>query len=159
VGSADLAFDQFGLRLAFHPHAQSHVESQEQVEAFLRDTDPRRVGLCLDTGHLAYAGADPVALVRDYPERLAHVHLKNVDGQLREKVAREGIPFAEAVKLGTFCEPPVGAIDFAELRHALQAARFDGFGIVEQDMYPAPFDAPLPIAKRTRRYLSELGFG
>ena len=58
-----------------------------------------------------------------------------------------------------FCEPAAGTIDFAAFRDALQAVDYDGWATVEQDMYPAPFDKPLAIAKRTRDYLKQIGFG
>ena len=55
---------RFGLQLVFHPHAETHVEYEDQIEAFLEQTDPARVSLCLDTGHHAYRGGDPVAFFR-----------------------------------------------------------------------------------------------
>jgi inosose dehydratase len=58
-----------------------------------------------------------------------------------------------------FCEPSVGAVDFGAFRNALQEVKYDGWATVEQDMYPAPFDKPYPIAKRTREYLRSIGLG
>jgi inosose dehydratase len=58
-----------------------------------------------------------------------------------------------------FCEPSRGAVDFMAFRDLLIELDYDGFAIVEQDMYPAPFDKPLPIARRTRAYLQEIGLG
>jgi inosose dehydratase len=58
-----------------------------------------------------------------------------------------------------FCEPSAGAVDFLAFRDVLSDIDYEGFAIVEQDMYPAPFDKPLPIAKRTRAYLREIGIG
>lgn len=147
-----------GLTMVFHPHAETHVEYEAQIDRFLADTDAR-VGLCLDVGHHAFRGGDPVSLIRRHPDRIQYLHLKSVDPELRRRVDAEGIPFARAVAQGMFVEPSVGAVDFAALRDALEEISFEGFGIVEQDMYPAPFDKPLPIAIRTRDYLRRLGFG
>src|SRR5207249_3831094 len=47
---ADVAA-RFGLRVVFHPHAESHVEYEHQIERLLADTDPDRIGLCFDIGH------------------------------------------------------------------------------------------------------------
>jgi inosose dehydratase len=58
-----------------------------------------------------------------------------------------------------FCEPWEGKVDFMDFRDVLHEVDFDGWGIVEQDMYPAPFDKPLPIATRTRKYLRDIGIG
>ena len=49
-------------------------------------------------------------------------------------------------------------VDFPALLELLKRNDYDGYAIVEQDMYPAPFDKPFPIAKRTLAYLREIGF-
>ena len=81
------------------------------------------------------------------------------DPAVRKRVADEGIPFALAVGRDMFCEPAKGAVDFPAFRDVLRAIDYQGWAIVEQDMYPAPFDKPLPIAKRTRAYLRDIGLG
>ncbi len=156
---ADIATDRFGLKLVFHPHAETHVEYEDQIEAFLDQTDPERVFLCLDTGHHAYRGGDPVAFLRRHHERIPYLHLKSVDGQMQKRVEAERIPFAIAVGMDMFCEPSQGVVDFQAFRDALREVNYHGLATVEQDMYPAPFDKPLPIAKRTRAYLREIGIG
>ena len=60
--------DEHGAVLVFHTHADSHVGTQEEIERFLDGTDPETVQLCLDTGHVAYCGADNLKLIRDYPD-------------------------------------------------------------------------------------------
>jgi inosose dehydratase len=157
--SADFVAARFGLRLVFHPHAATHVEYETQIEAFLNDTDPGRVALCLDTGHHVWSGGDPVKFLRKHHDRIAYLHLKAVDSKVRDRVVRDDLPFATAVQMGIFCEPAQGAMNYAALRDALIEVDFDGFGIVEHDMYPAPPGRPLPIARRTRRYLKEIGVG
>ena len=74
-------------------------------------------------------------------------------------MAEEKIPFALAVGMDMFCEPAHGMVDFKAFRDVLRDVDYDGWAIVEQDMYPAPFDKPLPMAKRTRAYLREIGIG
>lgn len=156
---ADLAHDRFGLTVVFHPHADSHVEYEDQIEAFLEDTDPKKVFLCLDTGHHAYRNGDPVSFMRRHSQRIAYLHLKSVYKHMQQKVEAEKIPFAVAVGMDMFCEPSQGAVDFAAFRDVLREVNYEGFAIVEQDMYPAPLEKPLPIAKRTRAYLREIGLG
>jgi inosose dehydratase len=156
---ADLVQSRFGLQLAFHPHAETHVEYEDQIESFLEQTDATRVALCLDTGHHAYRGGDPIAFFRRHHARIPYLHLKSVDARKQEWVERERIPFAIAVANDMFCEPSVGAVDFLAFRDALREMDYDGLATVEQDMYPAPFDKPMPIARRTRDYLSAIGLG
>jgi inosose dehydratase len=110
-------------------------------------------------GHHAYRGGDPIAFMRRHHQRIPYLHLKSVDRDVQKRVAAKGVPFATAVAMDMFCEPSRGAVDFPALRDLLREIGYDGWAIVEQDMYPAPFDKPLPIATRTRAYLREIGFG
>ncbi len=156
---ADIARDRFGLKLVFHPHADTHVQYEDEIEALLEQTDPDRVGLCLDTGHHAYVGGDPVSFMQRHHARIPYLHLKNIDADIHERVRAKNIPFATAVGMGMFCEPSQGAVDFLAFRDVLREADYNGHATVEQDMYPVEFDVPLPIASRTREYLREVGFG
>ncbi|MCZ7573747.1 MAG: sugar phosphate isomerase/epimerase [Ardenticatenaceae bacterium] len=157
---ADIAQDKFGLRVVFHPHTDTHVEYENQIEAFLEQTDPDLVSLCLDTGHHAYRGGDPVSFMRRHHARIPYLHLKSVDPDVQRKVTTEGIPFATAVGMNMFSEPSIGVVDFLAFRDVLREVDFDGWAIVEQDMYPvSSFDQPFPIARRTREYLRESGIG
>ena len=155
---ADIARSKFGLQVVFHPHAETHVEYEDQIERFLADTEPH-VGVVLDTGHHAYRGGDPVRFMRQHHERIPYLHIKSVDRDIQRRVQAEQIPFATAVGMDMFCELQKGAVDFVAFRDVLQDINYEGWAIVEQDMYPAPFDKPLPIAKRNRDYLRELGLG
>lgn len=157
--AADIVNERFGLRLAFHPSPDTHVAYEDQIEAFLEQTDSRRVSLALDVGHHAYRGGDPVNFMRRYHYRIPYLHFKNVDPEVRKRVEPEDIPFATAVKMGVYCELSKGAVDFRALGDVLREIDYDGWAIVEQDMYPASFDKPLPIAKRNRAYLREIGIG
>jgi inosose dehydratase len=157
--AADLVATRLRLQLVYHPHAETHVEYEDQIEAFLEQTDASRVSLCLDTGHHAYRGGDPVAFFRRHAARIRYLHLKSVDPAKQEWVERERIPFAIAVANDMFCEPDRGAVDFLAFRDVLREADYNGWATVEQDMYPAPFDKPLPIARRTRAYLRSIGLG
>lgn len=151
--------DKHGAVLTFHSHADSHVGTQAEIERFLDGTDPDTVGLCLDTGHVAYCGADNLALIRDYPDRVRYVHLKQIDPAVQARVREEKLGFAPAVRLGVMVEPPLGEPDMPSLLAALAALERELFCIVEQDMYPCPFDKPLPIATRTQAYFATCGLG
>ena len=85
--------------------------------------------------------------------------MKSVDPRKLEWVERERIRFAIAVANDRFYEPSVGAVDFLAFRDVLREMDYDGLAIVEQDMYPAPFDKPMPIARRTRDFLSAIRLG
>jgi inosose dehydratase len=154
----DIAREKFGLQMVFHPHAETHVEYEDQIERLLEDTDPRIV-LCFDTGHHEYRGGDAVKFMRKHHARIPYLHIKSVDRDIQRKVQAENIPFAKAVGMDMFCELSRGTVDFIAFRDVLRDINYEGWAIVEQDMYPAPFDKPLPIAKRNRAYLREIGIG
>ncbi|MBM0226100.1 MULTISPECIES: TIM barrel protein [Micromonospora] len=149
--------EEFGLQIQFHPHADTHVDTHENVERFLHETDPDLVSLCLDTGHISYCGGDNLKLIGDHPERIGYVHLKQVDPAVVAAAHEQGIGFGEAVRMGAMCEPPTGIPDMPPILDALANLDADIFAIVEQDMYPCPADRPLPIATRTLTYLQSCG--
>jgi inosose dehydratase len=148
---------EFGVELVFHPHVDTHVDTQDRIERFLTDTDPAYVNLCLDTGHVAYCDGDNLALVERFGERVTYVHLKQVDPAVRARVLAEKISLAAAVQLGVMCEPPYGEPDMPPLLAALAALDRDIFTVVEQDLYPVEPDVPLPIGARTAGYYAGCG--
>ena len=161
-GTDELArylFESFGVKLVFHPHADTHVDTQERIERFLSDTDPRHVNLCLDTGHVSYCDGDNIEIIKAFPERITYVHLKSVDPVVRARVLAEDISLAEAVKLGVMVEPPYGEPDMPPLLDALGALDREIFCVIEQDLYPVEPHVPLPIGARTAGYYVGCGLG
>ena len=125
-----------GIRLAFHHHMGTVVQTEDEVDRLMRDTSDD-VGLLLDTGHLAFAGGDPVAAARRHGARIVHVHCKDVRAPvLRDALARDA-SFLAAVLDGVFTVPGDGAIDFAAVLAALRAARYSGWLVVEAEQDPA----------------------
>lgn len=161
-GTDELArylFESFGVKLVFHPHADTHVDTQERIERFLSDTDPEHVNLCLDTGHVSYCDGDNIEIIKAFPERITYVHLKSVDPVVRARVLAENISLAEAVKLGVMVEPPYGEPDMPPLLDALGALDREIFCVIEQDLYPVETHIPLPIGARTAGYYVGCGLG
>jgi inosose dehydratase len=151
--------EEYGVELVLHPHVDTHVDTQERIERFLSETDPRYVNLCLDTGHIAYCEGDNVEIVRRFPDRINYVHLKLVDPQVRDRAVAENLPLSEAVKLGVMVEPPYGLPEMPPLLTALANLDKDLFCVIEQDLYPVAPDVPLPIAARTAGYFVACGLG
>ncbi|MFC8358373.1 sugar phosphate isomerase/epimerase family protein [Streptomyces griseorubiginosus] len=149
--------ETYGLDLVVHPHADTHLDTEDHVEHFLDSTDSELVNLCLDTGHYAYCGGDSVKLIETYGERIGYLHLKQVDPAILADVVRDGVPFGPAVRRGVMCEPPSGVPELEPVLVAAQQLGVELFAIVEQDMYPCEPDRPLPIAVRTRKFLRSCG--
>jgi len=148
-----------GIVAAFHPHADSTIQFEDQIEHFLALTDPALVNLCLDVGHHAYAGGDAVTFFREHHARIPYLHLKDVDAGLTERARVEGWSMGRAVTEGAFVDLGQGCVDFGALHRVAEQIGYDGWGIVEQDMFPAPFDKPLPIARRNRQFLLDHHLG
>jgi inosose dehydratase len=128
-----------GLRFAYHHHLGTVVESGADLERFIESTGPS-VGLTVDTGHAALAGMDAVALVRAYPERVAHVHCKDIRGRVFRKIAAEGGSFLSGVLEGMFTVPGDGDLDFGKLMQTLAQVGYSGWIIVEAEQNPAIAD-------------------
>jgi inosose dehydratase len=151
---ATVAVDEHGLVAVFHPHAGTHVEFEDEIDRLAADT---AVPLCIDTGHCAYAGIDPVALYRRLGDRVVYFHLKDVDGaRLRDVTARE-LSFEEAVAERVFCPLGEGVVDFAALAAALAEHDFRGWATVEQDRLPTDSTAPADQAAASLHHLRSTG--
>jgi inosose dehydratase len=147
--------EEFGMRQVFHPHVDSHVGTQREVERFLAGTDPASTNLCLDTGHFAFYGGDNLRLLREHPDRVPYLHVKQFDPAVRFDLLKNDTPFATAVTDGLMVEPPQGEPELPPIIEAAAAIDPEMLVIVEQDMYGCAVDRPFPIAERTRRYLLE----
>ncbi|GAA3181337.1 sugar phosphate isomerase/epimerase [Streptomyces virens] len=152
-----LLLDEYDVRLVIHPHADSHIQTQPEIERLLNESDGRFTNLCLDTGHVAYGGGDTVDLIRRYGDRVGYVHIKQMDPEVLAQVAAEGLSFGQAVQRGVCVSPPAGVPDPAEVIRELAALEAELFVIVEQDLYPCAPEVPLPIAVRTREHLARCG--
>jgi inosose dehydratase len=120
-----------GVVACVHPHVGTMVETGEETERVLAGS---RVGLCVDTGHLLVGGADPVALTARHPDRVVHVHLKDVDDSLAAQVIDGTLTFADAVRAGMFRPLGQGDVDIAAMVGSLEATGYDGWYVLEQDV-------------------------
>jgi inosose dehydratase len=146
-----------GLVAAYHPHAGTRVEFRDEIERLLDETDPALVRLCVDVGHSMFAGIDPAELLRTHADRLAYVHLKDVDDGVLERARRERLGFWDAYGLGVFCVLGQGCIDFAGVRDSLFAIGYDGWMTVEQDASPTGGSVPLEDAEASLEFLRKMG--
>jgi inosose dehydratase len=127
---------EVGLRMAYHHHLGTVVESQQDLDRFLRSTG-RSVGLTVDTGHAALGGVDTLALIRDHPLRVAHVHCKDIRSRVFQRVRSEGRSFLSGVIGGMFTVPGDGDLEFAGVMQALAKISYAGWIVVEAEQDPA----------------------
>ncbi|MYS87919.1 TIM barrel protein [Embleya scabrispora] len=133
----------YGLRTTLHPHVGTHVETSTEVERFLDDST---LPLCLDTGHLLIGGTDPLDLVRRHPDRIGHVHLKDVHADTAALVRSGALTYADAVGRGIYRPLGEGDVPVAEIVATLRAAGYRDWYVLEQDtrLTDDPDDANLP---------------
>jgi inosose dehydratase len=152
---AELA-DLAGLGIAVHPHWGTAIERPKHIERFLKETAHP---LCLDTGHIALGGADPLEVARDAGARVRHVHLKDVDRSLGRRVRDGTVSYGDAVRAGLFRPLGEGAARIEDVLGHLRRAGYAGWYVLEQDVMldrePAP--GPPEWIERSAAYARKHG--
>lgn len=151
-GLEDLAdaIAPMGMSVVFHNHVATYVETPAETARLLDETDPAKVGWCLDIGHLAYGGGDALAMLDKYGDRVRHIHLKDVSGPILDQAKREQWSFGTALKAYIF--PPLGE-GIAQCRAVVEdlvKRGYDGWFCLEQDT--ADRD-PKDVARVNREWL------
>jgi inosose dehydratase len=146
--------EEFGLSLVFHPHVATYVETPEETAQFFDASSGSDIGLCLDTGHCAYSGGDPVAEAAKYRSILRFVHIKDVDQKVMSEVRRSQMNFAQAIAANAFTIIGQGSIDFPGFFAVLRKNQYSGWMVVEQDVtYGATVIPPVESVAASLKYL------
>jgi inosose dehydratase len=145
---------EMGMTLTYHHHMGTGVQTSEEIDRLMRETDPALVGLLYDTGHLVFSGEDPMDILKRHFSRIRHVHLKDVRKPLREKAIKEKWSFLKGVKEGVFTIPGDGMIDFTPILTYLKEHGYQGWWVVEAEQDPAKAN-PLEYAMKARAYIRE----
>jgi len=142
-----------GLKLAYHYHLGTVVQDAEDLEAFFANTGSN-VGVTLDTGHAVLGGIDPFDVIARYPERITHVHCKDVRQAVFDATAGKDASFLDGVLAGMFTVPGDGSINFNRLMKDLAGIGYAGWIIIEAEQDPAKAD-PRAFATFGLRTLKE----
>jgi len=149
-----------GFEPVLHHHAATYVETVDEIRRVLDAMDPSLLGLCLDTGHARFGGADPVELVETYHALIRHVHLKDVASAVLAAGRERGEDFEALTGAGAFCELGRGDARIADVVAALRRHDYRGWVVVEQDRYLRAGDTLADVVaaqRRNREYLATLG--
>lgn len=149
-----IAKEEYGISLTFHHHMGTVVQTAEETTRLMEGTDPEYVNLLFDSGHFAYCGEDPVAMVKKYVDRIKHVHLKDIRPDVVAKVKAEDMSFLAGVRAGAFTIPGDGCVDFDSIFKVLEEADYTGYMVVEAEQDPAKAN-PLEYAIRARKFIAE----
>ncbi len=124
-----------GLAMAYHHHMGTLIESEAEIDRMMAGT--KHVGLLLDTGHLTFAGGDPVRAARNHAKRVTHVHAKDIRADVMADVKARRLSFLDSVLAGVFTVPGDGCVDYAAVLPPIAAAGYSGWLVVEAEQDPA----------------------
>lgn len=141
-----------GMKLAFHHHMGTGIQTVEETERFLNDTNSDYVYLLYDSGHFAFSEEDPVAALKKFISRVGHVHLKDLRTDVFNEVKKADLSFLDAVRAGVFTVPGDGSIDFPSIFAILEENNYEGWMVVEAEQDPAKAN-PFVYAKMARDYI------
>lgn len=154
----ELARDKYGVRATIHPHAGGYIEFADELERLVGDIDADTAGLCLDTGHMAYSGMDPISTFERYWDRVDYIHFKDIDPDVFAKVMNERIRFFDACGRGVMCPIGTGKIDYPAIRTFLAEKGYGGYITIEQERDPRNTRSILDDLSASRSFLKNTGF-
>lgn len=145
---------EFDLKLVYHHHLGTGVETLAEVDRLMTGTNPAHVHLLYDTGHIFVAEGEYMPLLEKYIHRIAHVHFKDVRKDVMETCKQEGLSFLQSFLKGMFTVPGDGCIDFTKVYEQLLAHDYQGWIVIEAEQDPALAN-PLEYALMARKYIDE----
>ena len=137
-----------GYEPTFHPETGTYVEAPWEIEEVLDRSD---IGLCLETGHMMLGGGDPVAMLRDWQDRINHVHLKDATLSVMRQIVADEVPVTEIWVREAFCALGGGDLDVGAVLDGLRGMSFSGWLVVEQDILPRSAERFAQAAEEQRR--------
>ncbi|MBN8235648.1 myo-inosose-2 dehydratase [Halobacillus kuroshimensis] len=150
----DLAAEK-GMSIVYHHHMGTGVQTTEEIDRLMVSTDPAKVSLLFDTGHLVFSGEDPLEILERYFDRIKHVHFKDVRRDIAAEVQREQDSFLTGVKKGAFTVPGDGMIDFAPIMNYLARHQYTGWIVVEAEQDPDVCNA-FEYALKAKKHIDAL---
>ena len=155
---AGLAWNKYRVRAVIHPHAGGYIEFEDEIRRMAAAIPCATAGLCLDTGHLYYAGMDPLAFLREFAPRLDYIHFKDIDRKVFLEVMGERIAFFDGCAKGVMCPIGKGIIDYPGIRRLLTEIGYQGCITIEQERDPRNAGGSLRDVAASLDYLTSIGF-
>jgi len=124
-----------GVRVAYHHHMGAYVETPADIDRLMALVG-QEVGLLFDSGHMTFAGGDPVAMLAKHVGRVCHVHCKDVRPEVVRLARNRDWSFLQSVVNGAFTVPGDGCVNFAALLRLLHDNAYRGWLVVEAEQDP-----------------------
>lgn len=143
------------MAIVYHHHMGTGVQTTEEIERLMENTDPELVSLLYDTGHLVFSGEDPIEIYEKYKDRIKHIHFKDIREDKMKEVKSEKDSFLAGVRKGVFTVPGDGMIDFAPIWEEIKKSGYEGWIVVEAEQDPAIAN-PFEYAVKAREYIRDV---
>ncbi|MGF1683189.1 sugar phosphate isomerase/epimerase family protein [Photobacterium minamisatsumaniensis] len=157
--SAKIVQEEYGLKYAYHPHVATCIENEHQIIRMLNDTDDKYVNLCFDTGHHLYTGGLPEEFIKEFGSRINYYHLKDMSMEVLSKVKRENLSDNDAFEIGVMVPLGQGNVNFSAVKEAMITTGFNGYAVIEQDIYPDREKRAKSFAQSNLTFALEHGLG
>ncbi|PMB83570.1 myo-inosose-2 dehydratase [Dolosicoccus paucivorans] len=143
------------MAIVYHHHMGTGVQTTEEIERLMENTNPELVSLLYDTGHLVFSGEDPIEIYEKYKDRIKHIHFKDIREDKMNEVKSEKDSFLAGVRKGVFTVPGDGMIDFAPIWKEIKESGYEGWIVVEAEQDPAIAN-PFEYAVKAREYIRDV---
>lgn len=150
----DLAHEK-DMEIVYHHHMGTGVQTTAEIDKLMSMTDPKKVSLLFDTGHLVFSGENPLEIYEKYSDRIKHIHFKDVRKAVAKEVVAQKDSFLTGVKKGVFTVPGDGMIDFVPIWKAIKESGYKGWIVVEAEQDPSKAN-PFEYAVKTRKYIQKV---
>ncbi len=142
------------MPLAYHHHMGTVIQSEEDTIRLMEQTNDS-VKLTIDTGHMLFAGGNSLKIIRNFKEKIVHVHCKDMRENVLKKSLKQDLSFRHAFLEGAFTVPGDGCIDYLPIMKELKKNKYNGWLVVEAEQDPKKAN-PLEYAKKGYAYLSKV---
>ncbi len=143
------------MKIVYHHHMGTGVQTTEEIDHLMKETDPNKVSLLFDTGHLVFSGENPIDVYRAHKDRILHIHFKDIREAKMQEVKEQESSFLTGVKEGVFTVPGDGMIDFTPIWEEIEKDQYDGWIVVEAEQDPAKAN-PYIYAQKARNYIQDI---
>lgn len=143
------------MSIVYHHHMGTGIQTTEEIDYLMQNTDPDKVSLLYDTGHLVFSGEDPLNVYNKYSNRIKHIHFKDVRKNVAESIKDKNKSFLTAVRKGAFTVPGDGDIDFKPIMDKILENDYKGWIVVEAEQDPAVAN-PYEYALKAYKYIQEI---
>lgn len=150
----DLAAEK-DMKIVYHHHMGTGVQTTAEIDRLMKETDPKKVSLLFDTGHLVFSGENPIDIYRVHKDRIFHIHFKDIREEKMIEVKQNESSFLTGVKEGVFTVPGDGMIDFAPIWEEIEKDHYSGWIVVEAEQDPAKAN-PFIYAQNARNYIRDI---